>query len=80
MRSPSLVVIAAGGLALAALGTALVLVSDHQDNKAAFLSLALTVGLSFLVSGVLALWRRPDNRTGFLLVLVAYFWFLGALT
>jgi PAS domain S-box-containing protein len=80
MRSPSLVLVAAGGLALAAFGTALVLVSDHQDNKAAFLSLALTVGLSFLVSGVIALWRRPDNRTGTLLVLVAYFWFLGALT
>jgi PAS domain S-box-containing protein len=79
MRSPSLVLIAAGGLALAAFGTALVLASDHQDNKAAFLSLALTVGLSFLVSGVIALWRRPDNRTGTLLVLVAYFWFLGAL-
>jgi len=80
MRSPSLVLVAAGGLALAAFGTALVLASDHQDNKAAFLSLALTVGLSFLVSGVIALWRRPDNRTGTLLVLVAYFWFLGALT
>ena len=79
MRSPSLVLIAAGGLALAAFGTALVLASDHQDNKAAFLSLALTVGLSFLVSGVIALWRRPENRTGTLLVLVAYFWFLGAL-
>src|ERR1044072_511720 len=50
-----------------------------QDNKAASLSLALTVGLSFLVSGVIALWRRPENRTGILLVLVAYFWFLGAL-
>ena len=80
MRPPSLVLIAAGGLALAAFGTALVLASDHQENKATFLSLALTVGLSFLVSGVIALWRRPDNRTGVLLVLVAYFWFLGALT
>jgi PAS domain S-box-containing protein len=80
MRPPSLVLIAAGGLALAAFGTALVLASDHRDNKAAFLALALTVGLSFLISGVIALWRRPDNRTGTLLVLVAYFWFLGALT
>ena len=80
MRSSSLVLIAAGGLALGALGTALVLASDHQDNKAAFLSLALTVGLSFLTSGVIALWRRPENRTGVLLVLVAYLWFLGGLT
>jgi len=79
MRTRTLVLVAFGGLALAALGTALVLASDHTENTAAFLSLALTVGLSFLVSGVIALWRRPENRTGFLLVLVAYFWFLGAL-
>ena len=79
MRTRTLVLVALGGLALAAFGTALVLASDHAENTAAFLSLALTVGLSFLVSGVIALWRRPDNRTGFLLVLVAYFWFLGAL-
>ncbi len=80
MRTRSLVLVAAVGLALAAIGTAFVLTSDHLDNKAAFLSLALTVGLSFLVSGVIALWRRPDNRTGIFLVLVAYFWCLGGLT
>ncbi len=80
MRTRSLVLVALGGLGLGAMGTALVLTSDRLDNKAAFLALALTVGLSFLVSGVIALWRRPDNRTGFLLVLVSYLWFLGALT
>jgi PAS domain S-box-containing protein len=79
MRTRSLVLVATGGLALAAIGTALVLASDHLENTGAFLSLALTVGLSFLASGVIALWRRPDNHTGFLLVLVAYLWFLGAL-
>ena len=80
MRARTLVAVAAGGLLLAAAGTALVVASDHTDNKAAFLSLALTVGLSFLASGVIALWRRPENRTGILLILVSYFWFLGALT
>ncbi len=80
MRTRSLVLVAAGGTTLAAIGTAFVLASDHTDNKAAFLSLALTVGLSFLTSGVIALWRRPENRTGILLVLVSYLWFLGALT
>ena len=80
MKPRSLALLAAAGLALGAFGTVLVLLSDHQDNKAAFLALALTVGLSFLVSGVIALWRRPDNHTGFLLVTVSYFWFLGALT
>ena len=80
MRTRTLVVLAAGGLVLGAVGTAFVLTSDHEDNKAAFLSLALTVGLSFLASGVIAVWRRPDNRTGLLLIAVAYLWFLGGLT
>ena len=80
MKSRNLVLLAAGGLVLAAIGTVFVLASDHEENKGAFLSLALTVGLSFLVSGVIALWRRPDNRTGLLLVAVAYLWFLGGLT
>ena len=44
MRTRTLVVLAAGGLVLAAVGTVFVLTSDHEDNKGAFLSLALTVG------------------------------------
>ncbi|MGZ8783171.1 MAG: PAS domain-containing sensor histidine kinase, partial [Gaiellaceae bacterium] len=80
MRRRYLALLAAGGLALAAIGTAFVLASDYEENKGAFLSLALTVGLSFLASGVIALWRRPENRTGILLVSVSYLWFLGALT
>ena len=79
MRTRTLVLVALGGLALAAIGTVLVLTSDHVDDTGPFLSLALTVGLSFLASGVIALWRRPQNRTGVLLVLVSYLWFLGAL-
>ena len=79
MRTRTLVLVALGGLALAAIGTALVLTSDHVDDTGPFLSLALTVGLSFLASGVIALWRRPQNRTGVLLVIVSYLWFLGAL-
>jgi PAS domain S-box-containing protein len=80
MRLRSLVAIAAVGLALVVLGSGFVLASDNREDKAAFLSLALTVGLSFLVSGLIALWRRPENRTGILLVLVSYFWCLGGLT
>jgi PAS domain S-box-containing protein len=66
-------------LALAGIAAALVLASDHEDNKAATLALALTVGLSFVGSGLIALWRRPGNSTGFLLALVGYLWFFGAL-
>ena len=44
MRTRTLVLVALGGLALAAIGTALVLTSDHVDDTGPFLSLALTVG------------------------------------
>ncbi|MGH3072870.1 MAG: PAS domain-containing sensor histidine kinase [Gaiellaceae bacterium] len=67
-------------LVLAGIAAALVLASDHEDNKAATLALALTVGLSFVGSGLIALWRRPKNTTGFLLALVGYLWFFGALS
>jgi PAS domain S-box-containing protein len=71
----------AWGLALALGGVAatIVVASDHTDNKAATLALALTIGLSFVGSGLIALWRRPQNNTGFLLALVGYLWFFGAL-
>ena len=70
---------AAGAVALAAVATWLVLASNHEDNPEATLAFALTAGLSFVSSGLVALWRRPENRTGALLVAVGYLWFLGAL-
>jgi PAS domain S-box-containing protein len=66
-------------LALAGIAAALIVSSDHNENKAATLALAVTAGLSFVGSGLIALWRRPENNTGFLLALVGYLWFLGAL-
>ena len=60
--------------------TLLVLTSDHEDNKVATLALALTAGVSFITSGLIAAWRRPENRTGVLLARVGYLWSLGALT
>ena len=71
---------AALGLALSAVATLLVLASDHEDNKAATIALAVTAGFSFIASGLVALWRRPDNRTGYLLAAVGFVWFFGALT
>jgi PAS domain S-box-containing protein len=79
-RVLSLVAGAAVALAFTATAVLLVLASDHEDNKAATIALAVTAGLSFVVSGLVALWRRPDNRTGYLLAAVGYFWFLGALS
>ncbi len=70
---------AGGALVLASVASWLVLTSNHEDNPAATLAFALTAGLTFVGSGLVALWRRPENRTGVLLLAVGYLWFLGAL-
>ena len=73
----------AGGL-VALLGAAgalwLVAESDHTENKALVYSLAATASLSFVFTGLVAIWRRPGNRTGVLLAATGYLWMLGALT
>jgi PAS domain S-box-containing protein len=43
-------------------------------------ALAFSVGVAFVVSGLVSLDRRPQNRTGVYLLGVGYLWFLGALT
>ena len=79
MSLSRLALLAGLAVLLAAGAISLVLTSDHEPNPAATLALALTAGLSFVASGLIALWRRPDNRTGYLLALVGYLWFLAAL-
>ena len=79
-RGVSLAAAAALGLALSGIAVLLVLASDHEDNKAATIALAVTAGMSFIASGLVALWRRPENRTGYLLAGVGYLWFFGALS
>jgi PAS domain S-box-containing protein len=60
--------------------TALVLTSDRSDSKLITLLLAVPVGIAFVVGGVLATWRRPENRTGLLMVLTGVLWYIGALS
>ena len=59
---------------------ALVVTSDHETHKAATAALACTAGLSFIAAGLIALYRRPENRTGVYLASVGYLWFFAALT
>jgi PAS domain S-box-containing protein len=58
----------------------LILASDHEPDKAATAALALTAALSFILAGLVAIWRRPHNRTGLLMSAVGFTWILGALT
>jgi PAS domain S-box-containing protein len=70
------------GLSLLAVETAvavaIVATSDHAD-KGPTIALAVTAGVAFVLSGLVALWRRPENRTGVFMATVGYTWLLGAL-
>ena len=73
-------VLAVWSLALlaAAGGVALILASD-RPRPVASIPLEVLVGLVFVGSGLLARVRRPENRTGVLMMLVGFAWFGGAL-
>jgi signal transduction histidine kinase len=67
--------------ALAAGGgvVALVLSSDHLDAKLVWAVFGPAVGLSFVFTGLYAWRRRPENRTGLLMVLLGFAWMLSML-
>ena len=58
---------------------ALILTNDQAESTWTTLALALTAGTAFVVSGLIALMRRPENRTGVYLAAIGYVWFLSAL-
>jgi PAS domain S-box-containing protein len=57
-----------GALVASAVGVALTVTSDHESQKALQIVLVLAVAWSFVASGLTAWTRRPENRTGRLLV------------
>ena len=63
-----------------AVAIALAATSNHESGLGNAFALALSAGIAFMISGLVALWRRPDNRTGVYLAAVGYLWFIGALT
>jgi signal transduction histidine kinase len=76
----ALIALAVAGLALGLAALALITTTDREKDPAAWIVLALTLGWSFTGAGLYAWWRRPENRTGPLMTLVGFTWFLGALT
>jgi len=64
----------------ASVATVLVATSDHVTDKGWTLVLAVAAGVAFVVSGLIAIAQRPENRTGFYLAAVGYVWFVGSLT
>jgi signal transduction histidine kinase len=67
------------GILFAGLDVALVLASQHEEQKVATAILAPVIGLSFIGTGVFAWWRRPLNRFGLLMTGVGFAWFLAGL-
>jgi PAS domain S-box-containing protein len=79
LRRSTLLLAIAVALVEATGAVAIVATSEREPHKVATTALALTAGLSFVASGLIALRRRPDNRTGLYLAAVGYLWFFGAL-
>ena len=80
MRTRTAVGLWTVALFVAAVATALVLLDDDAESGATTAVLSTAVGLAFVGAGLVAWYRRPENRTGVLMVLVGFTWFLGALT
>jgi signal transduction histidine kinase len=68
------------GIVFAGLDVALVLASQHENQKVAIAILGPVIGLSFIGTGVFAWWRRPLNRFGMLMTGVGFAWFLAGLS
>ncbi len=64
----------AGGAAVALAATA-----DHNIQSPVFVAVALLVGWAFIGAGLVARTRRPENRTGLLLIGVGFAWFFNGL-
>src|SRR5215212_2153422 len=66
--------------ALAGAGVAwMELVSDHRSAKQVWAVFAPLVGVSFVATGVYAWRRRPESRTGALMVALGFAWFVYTL-
>jgi PAS domain S-box-containing protein len=79
MRRSKAVGVIALGLLLSAGAVALVLASDHEEEKIFVIVTLLLTAWSFILGGLLAWVRRPDNRFGPLLIAVGLTVFIGAL-
>ena len=63
----------------ASVATVIIATNDQNDSPWLTIGLAVSAGAAFVVSGLVALVRRPENRTGVYLAATGYVWFLAAL-
>src|SRR5262245_33103130 len=67
-------------LVAGAVTAALILTSDTVDRPIGTAALALLVGLTWAITGMLEWHRNPTNRIGVLMMACALAWYLGRLT
>src|SRR3954462_8639652 len=75
----SLAGVAVAGLVLGLAALELVVSGTHDTIGGPFIVLALTLGGGFIGTGLYAIWRRPGQPIGRLMVLVGFLWFTGAM-
>ena len=66
-------------LACGALTAAAILSSDHLDSKEVWAVFGPIVGWSFVGTGLYARQKRPESRTGTLMVWLGFAWFGNAI-
>jgi signal transduction histidine kinase len=79
-RPVTLIATALAGCAAAAVAAILVLASDHVSEPGARAALVVWVILSYVFAGVVAWWRRPEDRFGPFMVATGFFFFLSSLS
>jgi signal transduction histidine kinase len=79
-RRRVLIALAALGLAMALAAQAVILTGHHMPHRSTYAVFNAALGCSFFGTGLYAWWRRPDNRTGALMVWVGFAWFVSPLS
>ena len=76
----ALIFIGVAGISFGLLMLGLLFTSDREETAAIDSVLTLVPAWSFIGTGLFAWWRRPNNRTGFLMTLVGFAWLLVPLS
>jgi signal transduction histidine kinase len=72
-------VVGAAGLLVAAVQTPLIAAAEFGPDRGLWIALDWVIGVGFVLVGVYAWLRRPDNRVGALMVATGFAWFLSVL-
>ena len=67
-------------LVAGAIAVTLTVTSDHEENPGIATALGLFVSWSFVLAGLIGATRRPQNRTGMLMIAVGFGVLIGSLT